>query len=303
MNEQNERSENFEIRWHRWFGTVFEEVLTPLGLEVQTSHPVMIDPPEADVVIIRKKGMAWTPEQLEVLPDGVRDSKASHVIIEFKNTESITEESLFVIGGYRVFYKKHRKLKEHDVQAFIASSKTPSRKTLEKHGYRQSDKAGIYNSPNSMVNLLPLISLNDLADEPYNDLYRLFGSKKKEKSRALKRLIKTGITRLPGNIAVFIVRIAHHLLQIGGTEIMDLTTEDKSFLWRFYEEFILPGMSPEEIGKSSVIKNMLKKVSVKDLFKEIPVKNLQKVPVEDRLKGLTSEEIEEYLETLKKQEQ
>ncbi len=79
-NERKKR-ETFTIRWHRWFGIVFKEVLIPRGLDVQTEYPVMLDPPVADVVIIRKKGAAWTPGQLEHLPDGVRDSKAAHVII------------------------------------------------------------------------------------------------------------------------------------------------------------------------------------------------------------------------------
>ncbi|MCP4353736.1 MAG: hypothetical protein GY795_50455 [Desulfobacterales bacterium] len=103
------------IRWHRWFVTVFKETLTPLGLEVQTEFPVMTDPPAADIVIIRKTGNDWTHDQLEYLPDGVRESRAEHTIIEFKHTESLTDDALFKTGAYRVFYKEHRRLKDHDV--------------------------------------------------------------------------------------------------------------------------------------------------------------------------------------------
>ena len=83
------------MRLHRWFGTVFKEILTPLGLEVHTEFPVMADPPEADLVIIRKKTAKWTPEQLGYLPDGLRESRAGHTIAEFKHTESLTDDSFF----------------------------------------------------------------------------------------------------------------------------------------------------------------------------------------------------------------
>ncbi|MDM8517094.1 hypothetical protein QUF76_12905 [Desulfobacterales bacterium HSG16] len=287
----SDKTEKSEIRWHRWFGTVFEEVLIPLGLDVQTEHPVMIDPPEADVVIIRKNGMGWTPEQLEVLPDGVRDCNASHIIIEFKNTESLTEDALFVTGGYRVFYKQSRDLKDHEIQVFIASSKSPSRKILERHGYRPSDKAGVYHSQYSMVRFIPLIALNDLADKPYNALYRLFGSRKKEKLRALKRLMNEGLNKFPDKIGVFIMKAVRFLFHKGGTETMSYTPEERAMFGDFLEEFILPIMKFEELREKLPWEDLLKDVSVKDLLKDVPVKErLKGVPVKERLKGVPVKE-------------
>lgn len=287
----NDKTEKPEIRWHRWFGTVFEELLIPLGLDVQTEHPVMIDPPEADVVIIRKSGMGWTPEQLEALPDGIRDCNASHIIIEFKNTESLTEDALFVTGGYRVFYKQSRGLKDHEIQVFIASSKSPSRKILERHGYRPSNTAGVYHSQSSMVRLIPLIALNDLADKPYNDLYRLFGSKKKEKLRALERLMNEGLNKFPDKIGIFIMKAVRFLFWKGGTEIMSYTPEEKAMFGDFLEEFIIPIMT---------LKEWREKLPLEDLLKGVPVKErLKGVALKDRFEGFTLEEIEMYLKTLK----
>ncbi len=56
--------------WHRWFGNLFKEALTPLGIEVKTEFFVMTDPPSADIVIIRKPMKEWTKEQSFFLPDG-----------------------------------------------------------------------------------------------------------------------------------------------------------------------------------------------------------------------------------------
>ncbi len=287
MSKKNETS---EIRMHRWFGTVIKEVLTPLGLEVLPGHPVMVDPPVADVVIIRKKEKAWTREQLEYLPEGVRDSKTAHVIIEFKNTESLTDDSLFITGAYGVFYKRHKKLKDRDVQVFIASAKTPSRKTLEKYGYMPSNKAGIYRGNHNPLKILTLISLNELANEPYNALYRLFGSRKKEKIKALTWLLHDGIAALPEKIIVFILRIARLLLRGGGEENMGLSPEEKSLFSEFLNDVIIPNMPPEDLFKN-----------VKERLEGVPVKKwLEGVPLKEMLEGHAPEEIEEYLKTLKR---
>ncbi|MDM8516847.1 hypothetical protein QUF76_11660 [Desulfobacterales bacterium HSG16] len=74
--EQNSKNETKQDKsdpgWHRWFGSLFKEILTPLGLDVQTEMFVMTDPPRVDVVIIRKPVKEWTKEQLMFLPDGIR---------------------------------------------------------------------------------------------------------------------------------------------------------------------------------------------------------------------------------------
>ncbi len=89
MEEKN--SEANEIRWHRWFGDSLKEILSPLGITVHTGFPIMTDPPEADIVILRKPDPSWTPEQLRFMPDGLRQCKAQHILIEFKYTESLND--------------------------------------------------------------------------------------------------------------------------------------------------------------------------------------------------------------------
>jgi hypothetical protein len=255
------------MRLHRWFGTVFKEVLTPLGLEVRTEFPVMADPPEADIVIIRKEKAGWTPEQLEYLPDGVRESRAGHTIVEFKYTESLSDDSFCKTGAYRIFYRDHRKLKEHDVRVFLASSKTPSRKIMEKYGYRPSGRAGVYRSSFPLLNVITLISLNDLADEPHNALCRLFASKKKEKARALIRVLQSGIAALPETVRLFIVKFGDFVFQRGGADMKELTSEERELFSRVYHNIVIPNLPVEE--------------------------RLKGIPAKERLNGLSPEELDE----------
>jgi hypothetical protein len=86
-------------RWHRIFGKLLKELLTPLGIIVQTDVIVTSDP-QADVILIRKQGKTWTTDQKFWLPDGIRDSTASQCLIEFKMTESLSDTALLQACSY-----------------------------------------------------------------------------------------------------------------------------------------------------------------------------------------------------------
>ncbi|RZN13461.1 MAG: hypothetical protein EF812_07610 [Methanosarcinales archaeon] len=83
-----------KTRWHRLFAKLLEELLTPFGITVITEFPVMNDPPEADILILRKNQAEWSKQQLALLPDGIRESKAGHILIEFKYSESVNKKAL-----------------------------------------------------------------------------------------------------------------------------------------------------------------------------------------------------------------
>jgi hypothetical protein len=52
--------------WHRLLGGLLKELLLPTGILVYTDVPVMGDPPEADILLLRKKQPLWTAEQRAV---------------------------------------------------------------------------------------------------------------------------------------------------------------------------------------------------------------------------------------------
>ncbi|RLC07897.1 MAG: hypothetical protein DRI57_25070, partial [Deltaproteobacteria bacterium] len=94
-----------KTRWHRLLGRLFRELLVPTGILVYTDVPVMGDPPEADILLLRKKRSRWTEEQRSRLPDGIRDSRATHILIEFKYTESVNRNALIQTLCYDYLYK------------------------------------------------------------------------------------------------------------------------------------------------------------------------------------------------------
>ncbi len=105
-------------RWHQLPGKLFEELFVPVGITVFTDFSLMNNSPEVDILLLRKKHPEWTRAQLERLPDGIRDSKAEHILIEFKYTESINEKAFRQTLGYDTFYRRAQKLSEKTFKHF-----------------------------------------------------------------------------------------------------------------------------------------------------------------------------------------
>ena len=83
-----------KTRWHRLLGKVLEEWLTPVRIGVQVEFPLLSNPPQADILLLRHEGKGWSEEQRERLADGLRQSRASHLLLEFKYTQSFNESAL-----------------------------------------------------------------------------------------------------------------------------------------------------------------------------------------------------------------
>jgi hypothetical protein len=79
--------------WHRAFAELLKELFVPLNLAVFPELPVIGKPPQVDIMFFRREQTVWTTEQLERLPDGIRQSKATYILLEFKYTESVNKEA------------------------------------------------------------------------------------------------------------------------------------------------------------------------------------------------------------------
>ena len=165
-------------------------ILTPVGIEVRTEIDVS-GPPRADVLLLRHDHPRWTPEQMAVLPDGIRHSQAAQILIEFKYSESINEDALAQALIYDRLYRATLLKEKNDdvlVRTFLVSSKTPQPKTLQRFGLVSGRYAGVFRTEHDFIRPITLISLNDLADNPHNAAFKLFASKRREQMKAIDRL-------------------------------------------------------------------------------------------------------------------
>ena len=121
----NQQSEVPKTRWHRLLGKMLEELLTPVGIQVITDFPVMSEAPECDILLLRKEHKHWTAEQKKRLSDGIRDCNASHILIEFKYTESVNENAMIQALCYDYLYKRIQNIDEHEVRTFLIGTNLP----------------------------------------------------------------------------------------------------------------------------------------------------------------------------------
>jgi len=211
------------MRWHRLLGRMLEELLTPVDITVITEFQIMTDPPEADILLIRRNHPHWTAAQLRLLPDGIRDTAADHILLEFKYTESVNQSVLYQALAYDTFYRRVQKLKPERIQTFIISSKTPARRFLREFGYADTTMPGVYFSSNAMLGSLPVISLNELPDEPQNLFIKCFASRKKQKELAFKKLLKSGKHIMNGGLYRLLTGLwSIYFQRKKGENIMDL---------------------------------------------------------------------------------
>ncbi len=254
------------IPYHRLFCDYMKNIFIPLDLKVETNYPIMKGSPELDVLIINEN-KNWTKEQLQYLPDGLRDSTGIYNILELKYTQSVNYKSLCQTITYHVGYLNTNELDRSEIKTFLISSKTPLEETKKKFGFTIKLYDGIYESTNIFAQNITLIVLNELNDQPYNMMIKLFASHKKTKLSALKFLLKQGFSKLPENIHNIIVKTITYWESTGEYTMEDIqnsmTEEDRAMMANFFVRFATPkkilaefsteervaGLNPEEIFK------------------------------------------------------
>ncbi len=287
-------SESGRTRWHCLLGRLLEELLKPTGVMVFTEFSVMSEAPKADILLIRKKHRKWTSEQLRFLPDGIRDSRAEHILIEFKYTESVTKETFRQILGYETFYRRTRNLSEQDVQSFVISAKTPAETSLKNLGYLPSEKRGVYRNDFWILSEVGLLCLNELADEQCNAFVKCFASQKKEKFAAFSTLRRLGFGNVRAQVQWLMEGLLRYWFSEKGKhmETTELTPEKVMEMGKMWADLILSGLSPDEVLSRYKPEEILSRYK--------PEEVLSRYKPEDRLKGLSEEEIEAYLRKIRK---
>ncbi len=285
-----------KTRWHRLLGKFLEELLVPVGIAVYTEFPVMNNPPEVDILLLRKNISKWTKAQLERLPDGIRDSKAEHILIEFKYTESINEKAFRQTLAYDTFYRRIQKLPEEKVQTFLVSAKTPRKSVLDDFQFVNTKQPGVYQSHNHLLRTIPLLLLNELSSKPHNAFIRCFASRKKEKLTAFNELEKHNLSSFNMQLQWFITGLWKTWFQMGGQGMdKELTPEKVIEMGKMWGKSYLASLPAKERLKG------LKPAERLEGLK--PAERLKGLNSAERLEGLSSNEIKEMEEFLEKYKQ
>ena len=276
--------------WHNWIGDYFKIRLSDVNIDVRLEYPVMTHIPKADILILNKKNKGrWTKAQYAKLPDGIRGCSKQHILIELKYTESLNINTFLQVFGYYFFYKRSKELKNNQIGLFIISSKSPSKKTLKEYAYKKTKLPGVYKSKARFLNMITIISLNDLSKEAHNIQFKLFASKKREQIAATNsiKLEMNGQTVSKELLAFFIQFINGVLNKEGGVEVdwINLSEKDRNNIIESFEENIiqnagiekrLKGVDEKDVVEHFKPKNLLKHCKPKDVLQNYEPKDVLK---------------------------
>ena len=307
--------------WHQILGRIFEFLLTPLGITVLTDVKVMVEPPEADILLLKRFNQNWTTEQQERLPDGIRDSAAPQILIEFKATESLKKETFIQAAGYEHFYKHSQKLTDDEIQTFVLCAIQPQKANREQYGYHIQVQPGVYQSDNITLEHITLILLNELPDELHNAWVTCLASKKLKRLNAFNLLKSQGFKLIPKPFKWFLAEL-WQLISIKGDDDMALNLSPQQIkeMGQMWGDVLLPtiplekrlagiplserltGANPIEVMNNFKPEQRLAGLSLEDLLAGTnPIEVMNNFNPEQRLAGLSLEEIEAYLEQRKQQ--
>jgi hypothetical protein len=282
--------------FHQILGRIFKFLLAPLKISVFTDVKVMITSPEADILLLRREEEYWTDEQLERLPDGIRQSIARHILIEFKATESISKEAFTQASSYDYFYKQSQKLADDELQTFLISAIEPQKANREQYGYHIKVQPGVYQSDNIAFNHITLISLNELSDELHNSWITCLASKKMKRLKSFQMLQAQGFQFISAPFRWFLLELWQRISIQGDFDMaLKLSSQDIKEIGQFWGS---SAFTPEDF------KNMLDTLPPqkrKDYFATFPPEErLADVKPEERLAGMTPTDVMNYFKQTNK---
>ncbi|RLT38405.1 MAG: hypothetical protein DWI57_12080 [Chloroflexi bacterium] len=284
------------IAWHQLLGKLLELTLTPVDIQVETEVQITAQPPKADILLLRRKTARWTEAQRNLLPDGIRESRAAHQLLEFKYSESVSEEALAQAVAYEYFYRTARQLSAKDVQVWLISSKTPRRSRLQAWGYAETEWPGVYHSSAVLVDRVGLLVLNQLSPAFYNSFVKIFASRQEEQETAFRRFNQ--LDNLESQIQTF-VRGLRRIVRVEEENPMTITITPE-YVMRLGEDIkriVLEMSTPEELTAHLTPEERLAGLKLEQRLAGLKLEErVAGLAADDLLSHLSFEEIEAYLE-------
>ena len=229
--------------------------LTAVQVFVTTESSILSESPRVDILLLRRQGKAWNEAQRARLPDGVRDSAAAHVLVEFKYTESVTEDGILQAAAYDLFYRQVQRLSKEQTLPVVLSAKTPQKSRLDEWGYQEVQK-GVFRTTIPFVGRVMLLALNRLPARTNNAFVKLFASREQEREAGFASLEKSVLAE-SSDMHAYVLGLRQTLNVKGGSIMAEVLTPEKVLEYGkrirqlVFEtgtpEERLAGLSPDEI--------------------------------------------------------
>lgn len=233
------------VQYHRLLGSGMRLSLAAVQVNVTTESSILSESPRVDILLLRRAGAAWTEAQRARLPDGIRDSSAAHILIEFKYTESVTEDGILQAAAYDLFYRQVQRLSRRQTLPVMLSAKTPQKSRLAKWGYEESQR-GVFHTELPFVGRVMLLALNRLPAEPNNAIVKLFASLKQERDAGFTSLDKDVFAEST-ELHAYVLGLSQTLKVKGELNMAEVLTPEKVMEYGMrIRELIFETGTPEE---------------------------------------------------------
>ena len=262
------------VQYHRLLGAGMRLNLAAVKVLVSTESSILSESPRVDILLLRREGAAWTEAQRERLPDGISDSSAGHILIEFKYTESVSEDGILQAAAYDLFYRQVQRLSKDDTLPVVLSAKTPQKSRLDKWGYEES-QSGVFLTNLPFVGRVMLLALNRLPASSNNAFVKLFASRQQERNAGFASL-DSSVFADSTDLHAYVLGLRQTLKVEGETSMAEVLTPEKVLEYgKRIRELVFETGTPEE--------------------------KLAGLSPEERLAGLNSEERRELLRLLQEE--
>lgn len=272
------------VQYHRLLGLGLRLNLAAVEVNVSTESSILSESPRVDILLLRRECWAWTEAQRARLPDGIRDSLAGHILIEFKYTESVTEDGILQAAAYDLFYRQVQKLSKEQTLPVVLSAKTPQESRLVNWGYEES-QPGVFLTELPFVGRVMLLALNRLPAHSNNAIVKLFASRKQEREAGFASLDRD-VFADSIELHAYVLGLSQTFSVKGGLNMAEVLTPEKVMEYGMrIRELIFETGTPEERLAGLGVRERLLGLSPKEI-----------------LAGLDSEERRALLRLLREEE-
>lgn len=164
--------------------------------------------PKIDLLIRCNSPEGWNTEQRRRLPDGLRRTNATHILLNFAESQ-VNEESPFkhlLACGW--LYQESHHLKYQDVLLVVVFTREPDRNLLSEFGFVATKLPGIYRSSLPLIKNQKVMVLSELSNAPYNALFKCFARNQKSRQEAYQTVLRYKRPYFTPSVRAVIAQIA-----------------------------------------------------------------------------------------------
>ena len=207
-----------ENTWYPILGSMFSELLTPVGVHVDDNCRLtaLLKEYDCDFLLVRRDGATWTNEQYNRLPDFLRDTSCKHLLLQLSTENPILddlEDDVRVALGAAYFYTESYNTTIEDTHAYVLCTQTPTASTLSKLQYEPCATSGVYKSDRRLAQYATIVLLNEIDATPQNAFLKTFASLQAEKTRAFAAVRRAHFSLFTHNLYWLMAGLWAHWLE------------------------------------------------------------------------------------------